>query len=186
MEELSYMQSILNNSHDLIAILGEHGNYKFISPSVSEKLGFPVDAIVGKNFKDFVEAGVIELVKGSFNEALHSQDEVAVDFWINRASGERIYLESFAKNLLHHPEIKGILFSSRDITDFISMDRSLQQRYEIENLINQVSSLLINSKLNNPEKEFQLVLEKFGHFLKAENAKIWIINSENEKICFTE
>lgn len=181
MEELSYMQSILSNSHDLIAILDEHGNYKFISPSVSEKLGFPVDAIVGKNFKDFVEAGVIELVKGSFNEALHSQDEVAVDFWINRVSGERIYLESFAKNLLHHSEIKGILFSSRDITDFISMDRSLQQRYEIENLINQVSSQLINSKLNNPEKEFQLVLEKFGQFLKAENGKIWIINSDSDE-----
>ncbi|TFV97525.1 PAS domain S-box protein [Algoriphagus kandeliae] len=181
-EELSYMQSILNNSHDLIAILDEKGNYKFISDSVGEKLGFPVEAIVGRNFNDFIQAGILQLVKGSFEEVLESDREVAVDFWINRQSGERIYLESFAKNLLHHPEINGVLFSSRDITDFIQMDRDLQKRYEIENLINQVSAHLINATLTQPEVEFQFLLEKFGQFLHAELGYIWILNRETDEL----
>ncbi|MCS5489306.1 PAS domain S-box protein [Algoriphagus limi] len=181
-EELSYMQSILNHSHDLIAILDEKGNYKFISDSVGEKLGFPTESIVGKNFNDFIQAGILQLVKGSFEEALQSDREVAVDFWINRQNGERIYLESFAKNLLHHPEIKGVLFSSRDITEFIQMDRDLQRRYEIENLINQVSSHLINATLTQPEIEFQFLLEKFGQFLHAELGYIWILNRETDEL----
>ncbi|NVJ85617.1 MAG: PAS domain S-box protein [Algoriphagus sp.] len=180
-EELSYMQSILNHSHDLIAILDEKGNYKFISDSVSEKLGFPSEAIVGRNFNEFIQAGVIQIVKGSFEDVLLSDREVAVDFWINRQNGERIYLESFAKNLLHHPEINGVLFSSRDITDFIQMDRDLQRRYEIENLINQVSARIINASLTQPEKEFQFLLEKFGQFLHAELGQIWIVNRDTDE-----
>lgn len=182
MQELSYMQSILNNSHDLIAILDEKGNYKFISDSVGEKLGFPVESIVGRNFNDFIQAGILELVKGRFEDVLESEQEVPVDFWINRQNGDRIYLESFAKNLLHHPEINGILFSSRDITDFIQMDRDLQKRYDIENLINQVSSHLINATLTQPEIEFQLLLEKFGQFLHAEIGNIWTINRETGQL----
>ncbi|SFN82330.1 PAS domain S-box-containing protein [Algoriphagus ornithinivorans] len=180
--ELSYIQSILHHSHDLIAILDEQGNYKFISDSVVQKIGFPVDYIVGKNFRDFIEEGIIELVKGSFEEVLDSTEEVAVDFWINRSKGKRIYLESFAKNLIYHPEINGVLFSSRDITDFIETDRSLQKRYEIENLINQVSSRLINRRLSNLEEDFQEFLRKFSHFLRAHRGVISIFNQETQEL----
>lgn len=183
-EELNYIQSILNNSHDLIAILDEQGIYKFISESVSEKLGFPVESILGKNFRDLEKEGIIEIVKGSFEELLASgpDQEVPIDFWIKRRNGPKIYLESYGKNLLDHPEIGGVLFSSRDITEFIETEKSLQKRYEIENLINQVSSQLINGQLTEVERDFQNTLKLFGGFIKADQAFVLIFNSDTDSL----
>lgn len=183
-EELNYIQSILNNSHDLIAILDERGTYKFISESVGEKLGFPVESILGKNFRDLEKEGIIQLVKGSFEEVLTADPdrEIPVDFWIKRSNGLQVYLESYGKNLLNHPEIKGILFSSRDITDFVETGKSLQKRYEIENLINQVSSRLINGQLTNVEQDFQDTLRLFGDFIKANQGFVLIFNRDTDSL----
>ncbi|MBC6365321.1 PAS domain S-box protein [Algoriphagus sp. AK58] len=181
-EELRYMQSILNNSHDLIAIFDRDGNYRYVSKSVEQKIGIPVAQLLGRNYREFVESGVFEIVKGSFEEILHTKQEVALDFWINRSTGSRIYLESFAKNLLDHPQIQGILFSSRDITDFILTSQSLQRRYEIENLINLISAQLINGKWSNLEDEFDKTLIQLGKMLGAEGSKILIFNRDTKEL----
>ncbi|WP_026951505.1 PAS domain S-box protein [Algoriphagus mannitolivorans] len=182
MEELAYLQSIISNGHDLIAILDEKGRYKYISESVSNKLGFTPDYILGSNYNDLVDRGIIELVKGDFKDALNSKKEIAIDFWLKKSNGERVYLESFAKNLLDHPQIQGILFSSRDITEFIETGKSLSKRYEIENLITQVSTLLINGNFSDLEDQFDLSLSKFGKFFGAKNGKISIINRETKEL----
>jgi PAS domain S-box-containing protein len=179
-DELRYMQSLLNNSHDLISILDEHGDYKFISASVAEKLGFPAEAIVGQNYHDFVESGVIEIVKGDFIDVFKSNNEVSLDFWINKPDGSRIYLECYAKNLLSHPHIQGILFSARDITDYILTDVSLKRRFEIEKLINQISNLLINAPLLNIGILFEESISLFGAFLKAKKSQLYIYNKDNK------
>ena len=137
---------------------------------------------MGRNYKEFVAAGIFEIVKGSFEEILNSKEEVALDFWINLSTGRRIYLESFARNLLDHPQIKGILFSSRDITDFILTEQSLQRRYEIENQINLISAQLINGRWSNLEDEFDKALVQFGEMLRAEESKILIINRDTREL----
>lgn len=182
LKELAYLQSIISNGHDLIAILDENGRYKYISDSVSEKLGFTPDWILGTRYQDLIDRGIIELVKGDFQEVLNSKNEVAIDFWLNKSDGGRIYLESFAKNLLDHPQIQGILFSSRDITEFIETGKSLSKRYEIENLITQVSTLLINGNFSDLEDQFDVSLAKFGKFFGAKNGKISIINRETKEL----
>lgn len=181
-EELRYMQSILNNSHDLIAILDKDGNYKFISDSVSEKLGFPSSHIVGRNYREFAAMGSIEIVSGDFAQILKTEEEIAIDFWVQLADGKRIYLESFAKNLLKHPLIQGIIFSSRDITEYIQTEKSLQRRYEIENLIIQLSSQLIGGNLRELETDFFVGISRFGEFLKASQAEILVFNRETEEL----
>lgn len=181
-EELHYMQSILKNSHDLIAILDEQGNYKFISDSVVERLGFQTFEILGKNYNEFAKSGIIEIVKGDFSEVLNSENEVAIDFWVTLKDGKRIYLESFAKNLLNHPQIQGIMFCSRDITEYIHAANSLQRRYEIENLIIQISSRLINGSFRELEVEFFSAISRFGEFLNAKHAEILVFNRETEEL----
>ncbi|HSF54431.1 MAG TPA: PAS domain S-box protein [Algoriphagus sp.] len=181
-EELGYMQSILKNSHDLIAILDSHGNYKYISDSVLDRLGFQPYEIVGKNYQEFSSKGKIEIVKGDFSEVLKSEEEVAIDFWVTLKDGKRIYLESFAKNLLSHPQIQGIIVSSRDITEYIQTGKSLQRRYEIENLIIKISSRLINGSFKELEKEFFNAISRFGEFLNAKHAEILVFNRESEEL----
>ncbi len=176
---IRYLESILNNTHDLITILDEEGNYKFIGPNVGKKLGFKVEDIVGKNFKQFIDAGIIEIVKGSFESVLNSEEEVNIDFWIHREGTKKIYIESFAKDLQNHPHIKGILFSARDITDYIQADFSLQKRLELENIINKISHKLINENLKDLNKNFSEALTILGDSLEANCSKVLIRNIEN-------
>lgn len=164
----------------MIAILDKDGNYKFISDSVTEKLGFVPAEIIGKNFRDFAALGSIEIVKGDFYEALRTKEEVAIDFWVKLRDGKRIYLESFAKNLLDHPQIHGIIFSSRDVTEYVQTEKSLQRRYEIENLIIHLSARIIGGNFSEMESEFFVGLARFGDFLDASHAEILVFNKETE------
>lgn len=181
-EELKYIQSILSNGHDLIVILDATGNYRFASESISNKLGISPSDLIGRNYLDLINAGIIELVKGSLKDIHLTREEIAIDFWVNLPSGRRLYLESFAKNLLDHPQIQGILVNSRDITDFILTERQLQKRYEIENLINQVSASLVPDDLIDLEGRFDQSLQLVGHYLGAFYAKILILNHDTNQL----
>ncbi len=181
-EELRYMQSILSNSHDLIVILDAEGIYRFVSDSTSAKLGIPSSELIGKNYRDLIHAGVIEVVNGNLETIHLTKDEVSIDFWVNLPDGRRFYLESFARNLLDHPQIQGVLVNSRDITDFIQTERQLQKRYEIENLINQISADLINSNLVDLESKFDQSLQRIGEFLGTSHGKILILNRDSNQL----
>ncbi|EFQ79250.1 PAS domain S-box protein [Algoriphagus machipongonensis] len=176
---LHFLESILNNTHDLITILDSEGNYKFIGPSVGQKLGFKVEDIVGKNFQDFIDAGIIELVKGDFESALQSEEEVNIDFWVHREGEKSKYIESFAKNLLHNPQIQGVIFSARDITDYVQTDFSLQKRFDLENMINKVSALLINESPIDLLKSLKDSFSIVGEFLNAKGVEIHLREGES-------
>ncbi len=181
-EELKYMQSILSNSHDLIVILDAEGTYRFVSDSTLAKLGILPGDLIGKNYHDLIKTGVIEVVNGSLENIHATKEEVGIDFWVNLPTGRRYFLESFARNLLDHPQIQGILVNSRDITDFIHTERQLQKRYEIENLINQISAELINSNLIDLEAKFESSLQKMGEFLGTQHGKILILNRDTKQL----
>ena len=70
--EHGYMQSILTNYHDLIAIFDQDGNYLYVSNSVEKNIGIPASDLLGRNYKEFIAAGIFEIVKGSFDEILNS------------------------------------------------------------------------------------------------------------------
>lgn len=172
-----YLESILTNTHDLITVLDEDGNFKFVGPTVGQKLGFKAEDIIGKNFRNLIDTGIIEIIKGSFEEALNSDQEVNIDFWIHKVNGKKIYIESFAKNLRNHPQIKGVLFSARDITEYIQTDLSLQRRFELENIINKISSRLLNGNPKDLSKNFQEALGILSPFLNANYSTVFFQNA---------
>lgn len=171
-QNLKYIESIMNNTHDLISVLDVNGNFKFVGPNVGQKLGIKVENIIGQNFRNLIENRTIEVVRGSFEEVLKSDNEVNIDFWIHKESGKKIYIESFAKNLQNHPHIKGVLFSARDITEFIQTDLSLQRRFELENIINKISSHLINGNPKDINSNFKNALEIISSFLLADYSMV--------------
>lgn len=169
-EETEYLRTILHNTHDLIAILDEDGTYKYISPSVGEKLGFSMDEIIGRNYKDFLSLGVLELVKGDYSEVFKTDEEVNIDFWIKRRNGERIYIESFAKNLLDDPYVNGILFSARDISEFIQIKEDLRESEEKYRSLVEESTEIIFSLSDTFNLTY--VSPNIGQFLGYESEEV--------------
>ncbi|GAA0879953.1 hypothetical protein GCM10009119_29230 [Algoriphagus jejuensis] len=181
-DEAFFKQSVLDSSGGRLATLDENGNVKFINESVTKKLGYSSEDILGKNYRKISALGKIKIVQGTIEEVFRSKKQVAIDFWVKSKAGGWIYMECFAKNLLQDPQINGVIFSSRDVSEFAQAEKLLQRRYEIENLIIQISSSLINGSFQELENLYFSAISKFGEFLHAIHSEILVFNRESEQL----
>lgn len=177
-KEISLISSILRNSHDMVAILDENGIFIYISPATVTILGYELDEIIGRSYKELINEGLIVLEKGNFSSFNDPTKELAVDFWVQCKSGEMILLESYGKNLLDDPEIKGMLFSARDITAIKKSEKSLKKRYELEQLINRISTKFVNSNVKSIDEVFNEALMLIGKFEKADRTYIFLVHQD--------
>jgi PAS domain S-box-containing protein len=182
LRDFHLVDSILQHSHDMLAILGKDGDFKFISSAIIEKLGIRPGEVIGKTFHYFVEKGVIIIENGDLEKVFKTKRKVKLGFWINLPNQERILIESHCKNLLNDPLIEGILFSAHDNTEYYRAKRSLQKRYELENLINRISAKFVNADFDEIDNVFRLSLKMLGQFEKADRAYIFLVHTDVHEI----
>jgi PAS domain S-box-containing protein len=182
LRNIDFIQSILRNSHDMLALIDINGVYKFVSTAIIEKLGVLPEHIIGKSYKQFKQEGFLEFENDNFEELLTSKEEININFWVNRPDGKRIFIESFGKNLLDDPIVDGFLFSARDITEFVEAKNSLQKRYELENLINKISAKFVNAGFDRVGEVFKESLAMLGNYEKADRAFIFLVHEEIQEI----
>lgn len=178
LRDLHLVDSLLMHSHDMLAILDNKGVYKFISAAIIDKLGVDPSDVIGKSYREFVKDGIIVIEEGNVEEVFNAKDEVNINFWVNKPDGKKVYIESYAKNLLDDNLIEGILFSARDITEYYKAKKSLQKRYELENLINRISTKFVNSDFDDIDQVFRLSLKMLGEFEKADRAYIFLVHQD--------
>ncbi|EOZ95558.1 diguanylate cyclase/phosphodiesterase (GGDEF & EAL domains) with PAS/PAC sensor(s) [Indibacter alkaliphilus LW1] len=177
-QELGFVKTIMRNSHDILVIIDEEGVFKSVSSAAIDKLGTKPERVIGKSLEDFIAEGVIEFVNGDFESLKQAEDEVQIDLWITKADGNRIFLESYAKNLVNEPSIEGYLISAREVTDYYLAKKSLQKRYELEILINQISARFVNADIHRLDAIFNLSLKMLGDFEKADRAYLFLVHDD--------
>ncbi|GAB2631474.1 PAS domain S-box protein [Belliella aquatica] len=180
--DLNLIKSILRYSHDMVAILDKNGIYKFLSSSIIDKLGVDPQKIIGKSYLDFAKEGIIKIQEGSFQDILKTKEEVNLDFIVCLPGKKNIYIESYARNLIDDPQIGGVLFSARDITDYKKAEKSLQKRYELEKLINRISKKFVNASVDQIDYVFNQSLKMLGEFEKADRAYIFLLHEYKSEI----
>ncbi|WP_194775947.1 PAS domain S-box protein [Pararhodonellum marinum] len=176
--ELDFVNSILDNGQEMIVILDQDGMFRYLSPAALATFGYQWDEVVAKSINDFVAEGSIKVLDGNYAQLLKSKDTAKFSFKIKNTSGQTLFIEGFGKNLLDHSQIKGILFSARDVTDYTLAQNSLKVRFKLEQLINKISTLFVNSDLNSLDGVFQDSLEMLGKFEKADRAYIFLFHEE--------
>jgi PAS domain S-box-containing protein/putative nucleotidyltransferase with HDIG domain len=121
-------RSLVQNSYDIITVLDEHGLIRYESPSICRVLGYDEGSLVGKNAFDFIHAddlpAMIALLGRALNEGLTS---ASFEFRFRHANGAYVYLEGAGNNLLTHPQIQGIVITSRNISERKRADKELQR-----------------------------------------------------------
>ncbi|WP_143961145.1 PAS domain S-box protein [Litoribacter populi] len=176
--EVSLIHNILRNSHEMIAILDKNGVFRYISPATVQILGYDLHEVIGKSFSHLVKNDFITIEKGNFEDLDDSDMEIEIDFWIKTKEGKNLFLESFGKNLLNDPEINGLLFSARDITAIKKSEKSLKKRYELEQLINRISTKFVNSEVKDFDGVFNEALRLIGQFEKADRSYIFLVHQD--------
>jgi PAS domain S-box-containing protein len=109
-------KALVENSSELLTLIDEHGNYIFSGPSTYRMLGYRAEDLIGKCALSLVHPDDAPRLENLLKEFKDKDQLYVYDYRFKTASGEWIWLETFATNLLHE-EIKAIVVASRDITE---------------------------------------------------------------------
>jgi PAS domain S-box-containing protein len=113
-----YFRLLTEHARDLVAILGEDGTMRYASPSHETVLGVRPDDLVGADVRSFIHPDDLERATSLFAQALSATGVMpANEFRFRHANGSWRTLESIGINLLHEPDIAGIVVNSRDVTE---------------------------------------------------------------------
>ena len=111
-------RALVQNSFDIITIHDSNGVTKYESPAASRILGYVPGALIGKTPFETLHPKDVARARAAFEALLRGEISAApVMVRFRHADGSWIHLEALGNNLLDHPGIRGIVLTSRDITE---------------------------------------------------------------------
>ncbi|HET8911260.1 MAG TPA: PAS domain S-box protein [Ktedonobacteraceae bacterium] len=125
-------QTLIEHSSDAIALLDEHGVFRYISSSVQRFLGFQPAELVGQNSTEFVPPDQLELVIENFESVLRlPRGPRTIEHQFRHKDGRPRWIESTITNCLDDPGIGAIVCNFRDITAHKQIEGVLEGEKEI-------------------------------------------------------
>jgi diguanylate cyclase (GGDEF)-like protein/PAS domain S-box-containing protein len=146
------MSSLPRFAFDIITVLEADGTIRYQSPSVKRILGYEPDALVSTSVFELLHPEDVERGADALAEALSSPGitRPMVLRW-RHADGSWRHLESIGNNLLDDPGVRGIVSTSRDVTDrgrAEEMLKEAEKRYRM--LVEQVPAIVYVQELGEP------------------------------------
>jgi diguanylate cyclase (GGDEF)-like protein/PAS domain S-box-containing protein len=118
--------SLVQNSTDVVMILGGDGAIQYQSPSGERVFGYEHTALQGIYLRDLIHPDdVVKL--HAFLDAVESRAEATprVEWRVHHADGSWIHTETVGNNLLDDPDVRGLVLNSRDISDRMALQDQL-------------------------------------------------------------
>ncbi len=110
-------RALVQNSFDIITIHDSDGVTVYESPAASRILGYPAGSLIGKTPFQSVHPSDIDRVREAFQTLTSSRNPLSIELRYRHADGTWIWLEVLGNNLLEHPGVKGVVLTSRDVTE---------------------------------------------------------------------
>ncbi|HXX55152.1 MAG TPA: PAS domain S-box protein [Methanoregula sp.] len=130
-ESETRFRALIQNTSDIIRILGHDGRIVYDSPAASRILGFPEQFFIGKDPLDFIhpeDSGRVTADLGRVRDL--TNPGTPTEFRIRRADGEYVEVESVALNLFGTPGIDGIVVTTRVIAERKRAERVFRESEE--------------------------------------------------------
>lgn len=111
-------KAILNNTSEIIAIVDEKGIVKYKSPNIERILGWKPEELVGRETFFLTHPDDAETVRNALFEITRDGNRsTSLEYRCRHKDGTYKNVLLNAVNLFHDPDIQGILFNYRDITE---------------------------------------------------------------------
>jgi diguanylate cyclase (GGDEF)-like protein/PAS domain S-box-containing protein len=146
-----WFSSIVQNSSDLILVIGLDSTIAFVSPISERIIGRSPADLAGKPLIDLVSpddaarvAALIESVAADVDATIP-----AVEFRIRHADGRWLHVEALSSNLLRNPSINGIVLNLRDISERKAFEEQLTRRAFYDPLTNLPNRALFRDRVEH-------------------------------------
>lgn len=117
-DKLRYLESIIENITDVVTILDATGKILYESSSIKSVLGYTPEELIGKNAFTLIHPDDYKEVFATFMKGITRHDVVEkTEMRFKHKDGSWRHLECMAKNQLDDPHVRGVVVSSRDITE---------------------------------------------------------------------
>jgi PAS domain S-box-containing protein len=123
-----YFRTLTENSLDVVAILDREQNYKYVSPSVKNVMGYEPAELIGHKGLARVHPDDMPLMIESFQKALENPNQ---HFWVQyryqHKDGGWYRHEAHCQNRFDDPDIRGMVAHCRDVNDRWQAEEDLRQ-----------------------------------------------------------
>lgn len=131
-------RSLVQNASDIITVIRPDGTILYQSPSIERVLGYKPEELIGRNAYTVIplhpdDHARREQLRSEFLQA--GEASVTGELRLRHADGSWHYIEVTIKNLLHDPEVGGIVSNYRDITPRKRAERRLSTQYEVSRVL---------------------------------------------------
>lgn len=117
LRNVSRLYSLIENTTDIISIVGAEGIIKYASPSTSKILGYREDEFTNRKISDFVHPQDLPAVAEAIVQTLKEPGTVFHhQARFRHKDGSWRTLSGTGINMLDEPAVQGIITTSRDIT----------------------------------------------------------------------
>ena len=137
--------SLVKNSTDVITVVEPDTTVRFASPSSFGVLGYDPEALEGTPFADLVHPDDKTHVL-SFVTASEGGTDL-IEFRARHHDGPYRYMETLRTNLLHDPNVRGIVLNTRDITERKEFEEQLQHQAFHDSLTNLANRALFRDRV---------------------------------------
>jgi two-component system, cell cycle sensor histidine kinase and response regulator CckA len=121
-------RSLVQNSSDILMLAGPDASLTYVSDSVERIMGYRPSDLLGKIGFDFVHPEDLDEVAARFSQLVSKPGSiVTVESRAHHKNGSWRWTEATLQNLLHDPNIEGIVVNMRDITQRKLAEQALVQ-----------------------------------------------------------
>jgi PAS domain S-box-containing protein len=125
-EQAAQFRSLVNNSSDLITVLGPDGTIAYQSPSVERMLGRRAADLVGTALGDLVHPDDQHDVSVSLTTLAEAPGATAsFGCRLQHDDGSWRHVESICTNLADDPRVNGLVLNIRDVTEQAALRQSI-------------------------------------------------------------
>ncbi|HZP92262.1 MAG TPA: EAL domain-containing protein [Burkholderiales bacterium] len=175
-------RALVQNSFDIITIHDVSGITLYESPAASRILGYAPGALVGKTPFDTIHPKDLSRARESFEALVRGENPAPMELRFRHADGSWIWLEALGNNLLEHPGIRGIVLTSRDVTERKRAEERAQYLANYDVLTGLPNRFLVQDRLSQAVAQayrnrtrvavmhvdldrFKVVNETLGHYV---------------------
>lgn len=143
-ESERHFRDLIENSTDLVTVIGIDGRITYLGPSLERLLGYRPEEMLGRSVFDFLHPNDVAGARATLEEVVaHPGLMLTAEVRFRHRDGRWRWLEGTGGVLSRDGQRLGILVNSRDITERRAVQRALSESEEsFRNLFDSVTEMI--------------------------------------------